>query len=686
MTRGLEVTVVLTFLLRQTSGLPSGHYRASLDNQGSGLSGAGRATGPAAGTAAVKASSTPTEQPTKAIIAMPELQIQRFGHKCEVHCEGDSDDDSKQVGMVSDADDLAETEAPVGHISPGEASSPSQPNGEGVFLQLESTESKKGDAGGGVQNSSAQANITSESEQAPSIGEVRHPDMPPVRSFGEVRPQVNTEMVVIKREEANLGKDTMAMQQQEGISTVPKAAIAAQSNSTVSSSAVASQMLGVDNSSALQDNSSNETETRASPAASAPKVLEVSDAIDAKVPVMVPVPDSSAAAVVADALAKKASVVSGPKLGGVRTEQSRTWGTLFLLAGLLGAALLGATCLAVGLWASTIWWSWRGRSSIRTNAESMTTWSAAKVEKKLPRSGGYDCTFSKPVSSGQLLRLEARVEGPSAGVPALVSPLTGQACVLYSSAVSQQVHDGIPPIPVAFSAASVDFMVSLAGAPHVRVELLGEEVSLFDMCGGRVVEKRSLANAPERWQDFVHTHRTAAPGYEWQANPMVRADSSALEFQECALLVGSVITLIGELHRGADGALTLRPLQGRDTTGKSRRGSGKHECWRTSWELGGCEAHDALPQREGRYGGAAAVPSFAAPTEAPSDKVLASDDPELLGKGDSSAIRDGCGIAGGCGGRSNGSLPAFAELLFSSLPRWSLLHGQLRGRAQATRK
>mmetsp|Transcript_11285 Transcript_11285/g.21349 ORF Transcript_11285/g.21349 Transcript_11285/m.21349 type:complete len:667 (-) Transcript_11285:196-2196(-) len=666
MSRLLQVTVVLTFLFGQASGLPSGHYRSSQDI---------RTAAPVANTAAVQASSQPTEKPTQAIIAMPELQIQRFGHKCEAHCEGD--DDGKQVGVVAAAEDAAApgivgVEASLEHASPKvsetsavatlEASSPLQPAAEGVFLQLESSESKKG-------------NSTVESQPAPSIGEVRHPDMPPVQSFGEVRPQVSTEMVVIRREEANLGKDTMAWQQQEGNGSLPSAAAAAHGNSTVSSAAVASPMPSLNDT----GSSSNATETRASPpaSASASNVLEVSDATNTKVPVIAPLPDSSAAAVVADALSKKATGVSGPKLGVAHAEQRRTWGTLFLLAGLLGAALLGATCLAMALWASTTWWSWRGRSTIRTSAESMTTWSAAKVEKKLPRSGGYDCTFSKPVSSGQLLRLEARVEGPSTGVPALVSPLTGQACVLYSAAVSQQVHDGIPPIPVAFSAASVDFMVSLVGAPHVRVELLGEEVSLFDMCGGRVVEKRSLANAPERWQDFVLTHRTAAPGYEWQANPMVRADSSALEFQECALLVGSVITLIGELHRGADGALTLRPLQGSDRTGKSRRGSAKHECWRTSWELGGCEATDAPPQREGRYGGAAAAAApLATPAEAPSDKVLASDDPQLIGTGDNSVVREGCGLAG----KQGGGLPAFAEMLFSSVPRL------LRGKAQATRK
>lgn len=116
-----------------------------------------------------------------------------------------------------------------------------------------------------------------------------------------------------------------------------------------------------------------------------------------------------------------------------------------------------------------------------------------------------------------------------------------------------------------------------------------------------------------------------------------------LEFQECALLVGSLVTLVGELHREVDGRLTLRPWPGGCSSTASKLGypaafsyagsfgnegyEPKREGWRTSWE-----GHDADPlgMEEARK---AAVAAIDAPTDAPEariEKVLASDDPSLI--------------------------------------------------------
>ena len=47
------------------------------------------------------------------------------------------------------------------------------------------------------------------------------------------------------------------------------------------------------------------------------------------------------------------------------------------------------------------------------------------------------------------------------GSSTLKAPLTGRSCVLHSASVSKQLHDGVPAVPVAFAASSVDFMVTL---------------------------------------------------------------------------------------------------------------------------------------------------------------------------------------------------------------------------------
>jgi hypothetical protein len=301
---------------------------------------------------------------------------------------------------------------------------------------------------------------------------------------------------------------------------------------------------------------------------------------------------------------------------------------LLWLLGISSMALVGGLCLAclgAGFVASFIWQRRLDKPTARSQVEELQICSASEVERRLPVCGGYDCTFSKPLSSCQLLRIEARVEGPVAGGTALTAPLTGQTCVLYSVAVSRKLHYDIDPAPVAFASDSIDFVISLKDSPQVRINLLTEDVSLFDMKRGRQVQRRSFSTAPDKWQDFILTHRA---GTEWQTSSQLRSDSSSLEFQECALLCGTLATFVGELHRGADGMLSLRPLQldgpAGDISGAGlvrTRSTGLSERWRTSWECDGSEASNVASQ----------PPS---PRENNVDtrfnKVMASDDPALI--------------------------------------------------------
>jgi len=255
----------------------------------------------------------------------------------------------------------------------------------------------------------------------------------------------------------------------------------------------------------------------------------------------------------------------------------------------------------------------------------------AEVERRLPVAGGYDCTIPKPISSHEMLRLEARIDGPLTGCMPLTAPLTQRSCVLYSTVVSRERHDGMHPVPVAFASSSVDFSVSLLKAPNISIIVNGEDVSLFDVCGGRCAEQRVLSQAPDHWQDFVLARRSGAehPAHGSADGWRVGGCQAAvpIEFQECALLVGASVTLLGELHRGADGLLNLRPWQGHVGGPEEPSVAVATESWRTSWERNGC----AVP-----------APTSSAPTEAAysqvrianantlSGKVLVSDDPELL--------------------------------------------------------
>jgi len=313
-----------------------------------------------------------------------------------------------------------------------------------------------------------------------------------------------------------------------------------------------------------------------------------------------------------------------PSVVDVASQEGRRsfWSTR---SGALAAAVgfVAVICMATGFWMA-VFSGWRSdnKGSLRSTIEAQRRSRATDLQKLMPSSGGYDCAFSKPVSSKQLLRLEVKIEGPDTGLAALRAPLTGRQCVLHSAAVSKQLHDGMPAVPVAFSASSVDFIVSLLDEKETRIHIKGEDVSLFDTVNGKCIERTTFDSAPDSWQDFVLTHRSAAPqGQEWAASSSLRADDANLEFQEASLLVGSTVTVIGELHRGVDGQLSMKPWQGEVKT--SWRGKKLREPWRTSWERG-CD----------EKGSRSSTPEVLKQKVFISDdeKLLATKEPEVEGK------------------------------------------------------
>lgn len=228
------------------------------------------------------------------------------------------------------------------------------------------------------------------------------------------------------------------------------------------------------------------------------------------------------------------------------------------------------------------------KSEIRRNIESLPVFSADEADKWLQTPLGYDCALSRPLSSRKLLRFQARVVLPP-GSPALTSPLTQQACVLYSVSASRLQHEGMHPAPVAHSSASINFIASILGPCDMHMEVTGSDVALFDMRRGRLAESCHFGAAASHWQEFVTAH-------ELSTNSRCRGLEGNLEFQECALLVGSEVTVVGEFIRTSDGSLMLQPFEG------------PTEAWRTSWEMAGSQEQ----------------------CQVVSSNVLISDNPELL--------------------------------------------------------
>jgi len=290
--------------------------------------------------------------------------------------------------------------------------------------------------------------------------------------------------------------------------------------------------------------------------------------------------------------------------------------------------MIGVAFVGVILWACCLW-LWYSHSALRVHVEALPVCQPPDIGRKLPLASGYDCAISKPVSSGHPVRLEGRVQLAPGG-RTLFAPLSHKESVLYSVVVTKQLHDGMHPVPVAFASTHVDFVVTLIGSPEVTVHVRGEDVSLFDMDAGRRLERRTFASAPEEWQDFVLTHRASAPSGEWQTSSTLRAESRPLEFQELALHVGVFITVVGELHRAADGTLSLQPWQVMERSIDSQAGAGMDTgkaSWATSWERGSRGRADS---------------PHAGPAEA-TRKVLASDDPQLLcSKATTATIRQRC--------------------------------------------
>eukprot|EP00929_Paragymnodinium_shiwhaense_P090284 TRINITY_DN5043_c0_g1_i1.p1 TRINITY_DN5043_c0_g1~~TRINITY_DN5043_c0_g1_i1.p1 ORF type:complete len:529 (-),score=132.41 TRINITY_DN5043_c0_g1_i1:348-1853(-) len=200
-------------------------------------------------------------------------------------------------------------------------------------------------------------------------------------------------------------------------------------------------------------------------------------------------------------------------------------------------------------------------SPTRTQVEALERILAEDVKLELPVACSYDCALSKPLRSRRTIRLEGEVvEAVGLGSKPLVAPLSEQECVLYSATVSKRVRG--QGLAVSFAAANVDFKLRLLDDPSTTVEVMGMDVSVFDMCEGRLVRAAAtFQSVPKHWRAFVVKHQVEALPDGKISVEDLSADEVALEFQETALLLGSRVTLVGELCRAANGMLSVQPLE-----------------------------------------------------------------------------------------------------------------------------
>eukprot|EP00933_Yihiella_yeosuensis_P082149 TRINITY_DN95926_c0_g1_i1.p1 TRINITY_DN95926_c0_g1~~TRINITY_DN95926_c0_g1_i1.p1 ORF type:complete len:579 (-),score=166.55 TRINITY_DN95926_c0_g1_i1:142-1878(-) len=172
---------------------------------------------------------------------------------------------------------------------------------------------------------------------------------------------------------------------------------------------------------------------------------------------------------------------------------------------------------------------------------------------------------AEAVRPGILMRVEGRVV--ARGGMALSAPFSGRPCVLYSASASNHRQDGVHQPPLAYHAAGSDFLVELDNGEDnklqgLQISVHSHDVSLVNMGAGRFAKESAFSDAPDSWRGFALGHLIS--GADAASNAMSRVDlgaKGAIEFCECALLVGSRVTCVGEIVRDRNGELSLCPWQ-----------------------------------------------------------------------------------------------------------------------------
>jgi len=192
-------------------------------------------------------------------------------------------------------------------------------------------------------------------------------------------------------------------------------------------------------------------------------------------------------------------------------------------------------------------------STIRSFVEQLGVSSALDIEVDRQPTTNNNQILSRPLSSGRLVRLEAKVEG-TFDRSTISTPLTRRSCVMYSAIAKCQGES----IAAARDAKQSDFIVSLVHAPWIKVLVASDDVVCFDMHSGIWRLSERLVDAPEILKAFVVENINPDCLAE---SPSSERDAKKLNFEESSLLVGSIITLVGKLCQSLGGQLVLQTWQ-----------------------------------------------------------------------------------------------------------------------------
>lgn len=239
--------------------------------------------------------------------------------------------------------------------------------------------------------------------------------------------------------------------------------------------------------------------------------------------------------------------------------------TMFGVLAVLGIAATACGVMATG--AVAVKKNLRTRSSsVRQRAQQVRVTSSVEIQSMFAIEG-HRSEKHQPQSSSDVARRGSlmRVQGKVALEPEatqLLAPLSGRPCAIYSASTSHNRSDGVHQPPVAFHSAGIDFTIELLGSPSVSIAVHSQDVSLFDMASGRLASERPLDEAPDAWRAFTLAHLT--PRQDAANCYMARVDAGEggqgpIEFCECALPIGSLVTCIGEVARDRNGGLHLYP-------------------------------------------------------------------------------------------------------------------------------
>lgn len=151
-------------------------------------------------------------------------------------------------------------------------------------------------------------------------------------------------------------------------------------------------------------------------------------------------------------------------------------------------------------------------------------------------------SLSTPLRSHQLIRIQATV---LAGIGYVKSPLTKRCCASYS--VSARRHSQL--VCLFEVSDSIDLLVAPIDDDGARIRIAADSFKLCSIMNNWRTQSGSLSNMPHSWREKA-----------LKGNPSLSIDT-VLDFSECVVEVGCLLTLVGELHRDEKGVLQLRPYE-----------------------------------------------------------------------------------------------------------------------------